>query len=356
LGIAYAVDQSGKTVLKSTYGRYSYLVDEYFARNFSKVNRTVATYTWRDRNGNKKYDFGEVNLDPNGPDFVSITGLASQNPNTFALPHQDEVTASVERELTSTLSVRGLYVFKQSAGEYSIVNVGRPYSSYNVVLTRQDPGPDGTLGNADDGGLVTIWDYDPALRGGSFVRNEVRNRPSNRSDSANNMELAFTKRSQGRWSGSFSFLATKQHRWLVGVPESPNDDVFPLDRTWEISYRTDGQYRLPYGLYASGMFTWMNGQPGQRTYLFRNLPQSSTRTVRLEEYGAQRGPSRTNLNLRVAKTLTLRRQKLDLSIDIFNVFNSNSAWAIGYASGPTFGNTTSIAPPRLASFRAAYKF
>ena len=35
--------------------------------------RTQVTYRWRDLNGNGRYDAGEVNLDPNGPDFVSQT-------------------------------------------------------------------------------------------------------------------------------------------------------------------------------------------------------------------------------------------------------------------------------------------
>ena len=37
-----------------------------------------------------------------------------------------------------------------------------PNSAYDIPVTRQDPGPDGKLGTADDGGLVTVYDYEPA--------------------------------------------------------------------------------------------------------------------------------------------------------------------------------------------------
>ena len=103
-----------------------------------------------------------------------------------------------------------------------------------------------------------------------------------------------------------------------------------------MSYKLAGSYRLPYGITTSALYTALTGAPGQRTYLFRGLPQSGTRVIRLESFGAQRGPARTNLNLRGGKTFSLKgTRRLDLASDVFNVVNSNSAWSTGYASGPT---------------------
>ena len=43
-------------------------------------------------------------------------------------------------------------------------------SAYNIPLQRRDPGPDGNIGTADDGPMVTIYDYDPAFRGNAFEK------------------------------------------------------------------------------------------------------------------------------------------------------------------------------------------
>ena len=72
--------------------------------------------------------------------------------------------------------------------------------------------------------------------------------------------------------------------------------MFNLDETWEISYRASGSVKGPHGINASAVFNVINGAPGQRTYLFRNLPQSSTLTLRLEPFGTEQGPARSNLN------------------------------------------------------------
>jgi hypothetical protein len=46
------------------------------------------------------------------------------------------------------------------------------------------------LGSADDGGKVTIYDYDPAYRGSAFVRNVNMNSPN--TDLIQTVETAVT--------------------------------------------------------------------------------------------------------------------------------------------------------------------
>ncbi len=346
-----------KTVVKATYGRYTYLINGFFAQPFSPAGLRTTTYLWSDPNRNGQYDPGEVNLDTSGRDFVSVTGAAARAPNDFSMPHTHEISASIEREVWPSVAVRALYVYKRPVDEYENINPARPFDAYSVMLNRQDPGPDGVTGTADDGGMVDVYDYTTAYRGAAFDKTEYYNRPDERDDHYNNLELALSKRSGGRWSGQMSFLATKNHRSLTGYPQSPNDLYFNLDQTWEVSYRMAGTYRAPYGINLAAIFTALNGQPGQRSYLFRNLPQSSTRTLRLEPFGSQRGPTRSNLNLRAGKTILVKtRHRIDLSVDVFNVLNSNNAWSIGYTSGPTYGYANSIAPPRVARFVASYGF
>ena len=111
-------------------------------------------------------------------DFLNITGATS---NLLApdlrQPMTNEVTAGVERELAANLGFRALYVYKDFSDLFANTNVRRPREAYNIPLTRRDPGPDGVLNNADDGGNVTIWDYSPAYAGAAFVANQRQNSP-----------------------------------------------------------------------------------------------------------------------------------------------------------------------------------
>jgi hypothetical protein len=356
-GVALSLDETNKTVLKATWGLYEYYINEFFANAFSPATQTTTTYRWHDLNGNKLYEPDEVNLSTTGADFISISGNASQAPNTFDLPHEVEMTASLERELAPSLSARVLYVFKRNVGLTSNVNVARPYDAYSVGLSPTDPGPDGVVGTADDGGPVTLFDYTPAYRGSSFVLNQYMNADENHDDYYNSIELALSKRSTGRVSGQVSFLATKDHTWLVGVPQSPNDLVFPLNEVWERTFRMTGTYQAPYSLSLSAVFVALSGAPGQRTYLFRGLPQSGTLTLRLEPYGAETGPVRTNLNLRASKSFAMRNsRRFNVSVDVLNALNSNAAWTKSYVSGPTFGTVSLIPSPRAAQFGASFAF
>ena len=118
------------------------------------------------------------------------------NPNLKQI-HTHEATASVERELWKGVSLRGLYVYKRVVGLLSIVNRARQYGVYDQVLTRKDPGPDGALNTADDGGLITFYDYNPAYRGTTFVSNTQVNATPGRDDWYHNVDISLNKRQSG---------------------------------------------------------------------------------------------------------------------------------------------------------------
>ena len=74
MGAAYArgfdLFGDGKSVIKGGFGRFVNLREvnpEVVTAN--RNNRATSTWTWRDLDNNRDYDRGEVNLDPNGPDF-----------------------------------------------------------------------------------------------------------------------------------------------------------------------------------------------------------------------------------------------------------------------------------------------
>ena len=160
------------------------------------------------------------------------------------------------------MSVRGLYLFRQFGDQFAAVNVLRPYGAFNIALNRRDPGPDGTVGTGDDGPMVTIHDYDAAFRGSAFVGNRNINRPEGRNDRYQSVEAAVMKRSSDLWSLQASYTATKYHRWLVGIAQSPNDEYFPVDDAWRWSMKLNGNYALPHDVGVGAIIEFLNAPLG----------------------------------------------------------------------------------------------
>jgi hypothetical protein len=381
-GVAFDVSGNGKTVAKATWGRFN---DDLGLREYSvsfSANQPLQyNYRWRDLDGDGNYQPGEVNLDLNGPDFLSVNpgpgfgavGAGNNVVNSdLKLPHTNEASASLEHELGRGLSVRGLFVYKKLYDALTNVNLLRPLSVYDQVFTRKDPGADGVLNTTDDGGLNTIYDYNPAYRGNAFVKSMNLNRPADRNDSFKNFEVMLTKRPNGKWFANTAILATKNRRYIAGVVQTPNDLINSLDTTWDVSYRLAGGYTLPYGVNVSTLYQAYNGIPRQRTNVFRaadpaggpSFPSSSTITVRMEPFGAQRAPARHIVNLRGEKNFRVGdSRRLSLALDAFNAFNSNVPWGGGSngsgitdASGPTYGFVVGIVTPRVLRFGITYEF
>ena len=346
IGLAWSLGPS--TVVKGSYGRYNAGMDvnteNGFASTYNKNGPVTATYRWSDQDHSGDYTPGEVNLDLNGPDFISISGSTNNvlNP-AIKQPMTNELTTGFEHEIMKNLGFRALYVFKNVTNSIVTTNIARPRSAYDIPITRRDPGPDGLLNTADDGGSVAFYDYNAAYRGAAFVVNEQVN--TARTDHYQSVEFTVTKRSSGRWFGMGSFWATKNHRWIQQNPDNPNTDFFPLDETWSWASNLSGGYKLPWGVNLGAYLQSRIGVQGQRTYVFRAadpdgglaLKQLSTVTIPLEKFGAQQGPSIKIVNLRASKVFSLHKTKLEVDLEAFNLLNSSAPLSVVYASGPTYG-------------------
>jgi hypothetical protein len=368
-GVAWDVIGTGKTVLKGQWGRYKHMASANYALDFSEATVTVTTYSWHDLNGDLLYQPGEVDLDLNGDDYVSqaqrsgASGVSAAarpiaNPD-LKQPHTDEASITLEQELAGDLAFRGLLVYKRVVGEYGNRNILRPLETWNREIQRQDPGPDGVLNTGDEGGMITMWDFDPAYKGAAFERNQPINRDSERSDTYKGFELTLQKRHRAGWNALGSFQMLKNHVWLgsAATPNSPNDLVHPLNETWDWSGKLMGSYTLPYDVQLSTIYNFLAGTPQRRTYTFRNIPNASSITLPIEALGAQRNPAQHVVNIRASKALPLGgSRKLQLSFQVFNLTNTNAATAIRYVSSSTYGQVTEILPPRVARFGVEFTF
>jgi Carboxypeptidase regulatory-like domain/TonB dependent receptor-like, beta-barrel len=372
LHAAWDVTGEGKTMIKGGWGRFDHArqLDPELAAADPQV-RTTVTYRWRDPNGNKDYDPGEVNLDPNGGDFVSQSGGTNTEPNPNERdPVSDEFSVSLERELMANFALRVSGIYSKYTDVYRTANLRRPYETYNIPVTRLDPGPDGVLGNADDTGQsFTYWEYSPDLSGRRYELFTLTNDPDV-NQTYKSMDLSVFKRLSNKWQLLASYSATKIHfpfmntgagtvtgQNVLGADRNPNAEFNTTDDTWEWTAKLSGVYQFPAQVMVSAQFEHSSGRPFAREVLFRGGRTIPSLAMNVEPFGTRRLPNVNQLDLRAEKNFTVHgQQKLGLRMNIFNALNTNTVLSLVRRSGPTFLLPQDIMPPRIAEFSVSYSF
>ncbi|MGE0451464.1 MAG: carboxypeptidase regulatory-like domain-containing protein [Vicinamibacterales bacterium] len=369
LNLAYTL--GAKTVIKGGWNRFSSMRSTDTMTNANQNASTTTVFTWRDTNGNKLYDPGEVDLRLDGPDFVSRTfqgvgsGLANAVPNpNEKQPYQDQYVLGIEREVLPLLALRLTGVHVRSYRQNVVTNLLRPYDVYTIPITNMDPGVDGRLGTADDTGTsVTYYDYPAQYRGLSFQQPTLVN--SGLVPTYSSFEVAGSKRYADGWQFMASYTATKSNVPIitnvtspVAYTDDPNAEIFARNNTWEWLARLSGSYMFPYRLQFSTNFEHRSGTPFARTVSFRGGVQIPSITLRVEEIGARRTPNINLLDMRLEKSFAMggSRRRVSLRLNVYNVMNANTPTAITQQSGARFGFATAILSPRVAEVGATYSF
>ena len=371
---AYDITGDGKTLLNGGWGRFAHMrqTDELSIANHNYPSSSV--YKWHD-NGDKMYQDGEVNLDPNGKDFVSTTiqGAGSTliygvvNPNEVE-PVSDEFSLQFQRELKPAFAVRVTGVYSRNTHNYVLQNNLRPASSYTVPVTSPDPGPDGKVGTADDPGRnVTYYEYPTSLSGIAYQQPMLVN-TSAADSNFKSMEIAAIKRLSHRWQFDASYTLSQRHMpiptdsgtalTLSVTPDNPNSYINTSDYTKEWIVRASGLYQVPWhGIGLSGTFESRSGLPYARTVNFTGGTTIPSITLNVEPYGTQRLPEINLVNFRIDKTFTLpSKTALTARLNVYNTFNANPATAVTTLSSSSYGIPTAILAPRIFELSGAFRF
>jgi hypothetical protein len=373
---AWDINGNGKTMIKGGWGRFHHARQLDPELNAADPQlRTTVLYRWRDLNGNRDYDPGEVNLDTNGPDFVSQSGGTNTvaNPNERE-PWSDELSLSLERELMADFAIRASGVYSRYADVYRTANLRRPYESYNIPIANLDPGPDGRLRTADDPGTsVTYYEYPLELRGRQFELFALTNDP-NIDQTFKSLDLSLFKRLSNRWQLLVSYSATRinvpmffttttnptgsaVNQSVLSADLNPNAEINTSEDTWEWTGKISGVYQLPAQVMVSAQFQHESGTPFARQVLFRGGRTIPSITLNVEPVSSRRLPHTNQLDLRVEKSFEFPKgQKVAARMNIFNALNTNTVLNVVRQSGDTFLRPTSIMPPRIAEFSLSYTF
>jgi hypothetical protein len=373
--MAYDLTGSGRTVIRGSYGLYN--IDQlgiWALTNYNAAGFRSTTYSWA---GDTCQTTPFTNCAPSpaylaalqGPGstfngrniYVTTTGGVNGivNPD-LKMAYFQTVSGTVERELGRSLAMRVVYVGNFEENMYDSTTPNRPISAYNQAYNTVYPATD----PVNAGKPITILYYPSSLS--SANQTMLVTRDGNR-DFFHTIEGTLNKRLSNKWSGMASFGLTKKHKWIPltggqsgAQPVAPYQNAFPLDLTWDYTFKGYVTYELPFGITSAVNYQLLAGAPNYATDQFNGVPSLGTVTIPVEQFGTQRSPTLHVLNLKAGKRFALKRgDSLELSVELFNALNAAPGITVNYLNGTgtrAFGFVSEYMNPMVGRMGVQFKF
>ena len=356
---AYDLSGDGKTVLKGGFGRFANLRDLLpELTRVAKNNSQQTTWTWRDLNGNRDYNTGEVNLDPNGGDFQCIAGVTNTEINPDEpQPKSDEWSLTFERDLGRNLAIRATGVYATNFDLRRLEEIYRPRTAYNIPITNRNPGYDGIVNTSDDpGDTVTYWEYAAPLSG--LANSSTRIIPADGKQTFKTIEIAGNRRLNNGWQMAVSYTATQADAFFADEQaDNPNTEINTYNKTWETTTKLSGGYTLPWEIVTSATYERRSGTPQASNYQFSGGTTIRTIALNIEPVGTISLPPTNLWNMRFAKRVRLGSgQSIEGRFDFFNIFNANFVTSQSTRVGPSYLVPSAIILPRILQMGVTYEF
>lgn len=341
VGATFDLGGDGKTVIKVNYGQY-WWNPGYTLTGRVNPNPPIWSkrYAWADTNRNGVWNPGEE-----GRLIAVVGGAASTriDPN-LKDTYTREAIVWLERELIQNFGVRTGLIWRGERQESDAININQPFDGFTVPVLIPDPGPDGRIGNADDGAPIRGFNLASQYVGLTPV-NLTTNIPNAGSDYYT-WEITGTKRMSNRWSLLASFSNTWNRKSVL--PKNPNDLINRENGRDEFTDRAGklhGTIEAGWGMKVTPKVRYQTG-----TAFGRGVVASfnyANPTILSEPVSARRYPRVFIVDFRAEKVFRLGTRNLSGFIDLFNLTNANPAQDLVTNSGTSFLRPTNIVPPRL---------
>jgi len=358
VGAIFDVTGDSKTLVKGSYSRYYWQLWTDKASAASVAADRTYTYQWSDLNGDRQFTTGELGQ------LLSVDDPA-RNPVTIdpdlKPARTDEIVAGITRELMPNVSVSASYMHRKDQNLDWRINQAITPADYSQVIGT-DPGPDGKLGTADDGGSLAFYELNASKR--TLSPNFITTRQGF-SQEYSGVEMSLIRRLASRWQFVAALtIGQQKENYDPGSFQNPQD-IDKIDGTRVANSnpyiaKLMGSYQLPYGVLFSAYYQYISGNNFTRTVnaisaLGRNLNQGNV-AVLAERRNQESYDALNLLDFRVGYTLPGALSRVSLALDAFNILNVNTITSTNTTAGPRYGQVLDFVPPRILRFGAKVRF
>lgn len=387
----YDLTGRGKTVAKVSVGKY---LDQIGTGTPPNPNGTISQqYAWNDLNGD--YQFQPGTLTWNGTGYVGAPGselgsLVTTNitnpfgPLTFnkslKRPTRNELTVGIDHELIPNLLISTTFIHRREHNNQGTIDQNPDlWSTEYTQVTLTDPGRDGKLGTADDQ-VLQAFSLNPNTTITSVTVNDDR-----LAVHYNGVEITMTKRYSKGWTAliGYDYGHTRQDLIALNNPNNVFVNAGGISGGRRHQFNGSASYTLPwYGILIGTEFRFQSGLPITRTLVptlcavATLTPVNCTNqqvTLNAETRGSFELPWLNSADLRIGKVFHINRNTLDVSIDLYNITNANTVFAVNTNSAttqvhpgadptqplvtiPIFLQPTGVLGPRVIRFNMTYSF
>jgi hypothetical protein len=354
-------------------------------------------WNWYDPNGDGLFQFGEQ--DSFRSQYIPGEGTAI-DPDLYA-PMTNEFTFGIDHEIVDNVLLSVTGIIRGRDGDTGTVDLGRPfgpmignarcqaectptfedgsprdlYDPY-VPVTAVDPGNDGIIGTADDGGPVTVYTLDPNTYGTSVdLTTNVDDWGFEDYLHYRGVSLVLSK----RWSDNWQVLASYDYgtNYSKGAATSPNGlyNNRRANNARPHNFKFTGNYLIaePIGV---NLGVFVRAQSGSAlgadyeydgSYLdtlgpFDDQDDTDIRlTASAEGDPALGRPERedftTIVDFRAEKQVTIGKYGVvHFYFDVFNLFNANTVTSLTDNVGRNWLRINDVLSPRVIRLGGAWDF
>jgi hypothetical protein len=369
LGMNYDFAGTGKTIGKASYAIY------YGQRSpgqlVSALNPVTAAnirFPWTDTNLDTVVQPGELdytrilsfggNYNPDNPSALTTTGSVDPNVKN---DRTQEFIVGLDHELARNLAVSGNYIWRKYDQFSWNDRLNFSSADYRAVSYT----PTCTVSSAR---CETVTYFEPTI---AIPAPYITTNQPDRYRDYNGVELVLTKRYSDRWMATVSYAYNDsvdfwdspnayedptniaQQNGGQFAPESGGsgiDNVF-TNAKWLV--KASGMYTLPwYDINLAGTLNSRQGYPFPQAILTPSRAnRAGTANVLLDTLGDVRLPNFSIVDFRIDKAFTFGTARIVPSMDVFNLFNSNTVLAYRRIQNASNGNNISgIVAPRVIRF------
>jgi hypothetical protein len=384
----YDVAGNGKTVVRASWGKYLDQIGT--GTPGPNPNGAVSQrYTWNDLNSDLVFQPGSAVWDGVkyvGGEFGALAnnGTSIPNPNRFDprdRTYRNELTAGIDREIFPGVRGSATYIRKREKDPITTIWVPPDQwpTSY-VPAAVIDPGIDGVTGTTDDA-TVTAFNIIPGLTPSSRQANS--DRLATRYDG---LELTVEKRYEQGFAlvGGYTYARTRVDLSSLASPNALINAEGESGGRRHL-FKVTGSYMFPHQILFGANLRVQSGLPFTRTFTAQAcsgtvttncltpLPGDNNTTILAEPRGSRELPSLFTLDVRAGRFFRFGTNRVELSMDVYNLTNANTVYDVRMGSGltnirvngdpnapitpiQTFLSPTGVLGPRIIRFNVTYQF
>jgi hypothetical protein len=382
IAATYDLFGNGKTAVKASWGKY---LDQINTGTPPNPNANInQTYVWNDLNGDLVFQPGNATWDGQkyvGGEFgaLNTTSNLAVAPFDRSLrrPYRNELTLTLNHELFGNFLLDVSYLrTREKDPQGTIDNSIELWPSQYTQVQVTDPGRDGVPNTADDAPL-TVYNQNAGVTTTTKTIND--DRLGTRYDG---LDIIGTRRFESGWTmlAGYTYSRTRVELTSLANPNNAFVNAEGESGGRRHNFKASGSYTLPYEVLVAANVRLQSGLPITRTWAVptctATVVTNCTRqglTVNAEPRGSVELPMLPTIDIRAGKFFDFGGNRLELSLDVYNLTNANTIFAVRTGTGQTgirvdgdpaqpitfistFLSPTQFLAPRVARVNVTYKF